>query len=357
MTLSQSHSFTKPTKAIIIILVGLMAGTLYPILSGEISDPFAMVNGIIIGLLGSTLIAAVELYGPTSHDRNTGFLSRVVGKSVLYTVCLVFLILIVLVLSRSLQYDLEVIDYVRSDAFYSLVFEEDFFIIMLYTLFLSTCVIFTNQISRKMGQGVLWNFITGKYHHPKEEERIFMFLDLKGSTQLAEQLGGIRFSNYINDFFYDITPAILEAKGEIYRYVGDEIVVSWDIKRGLRDANCVRAFFLARHALRKHREKYLKRYGTIPAFRAGYHCGKVVVGEIGKIKSQISFSGEVMYLASQIEQECKTFRRENLISIDLLKKISLPGIYEMKPVSNVTQKSGRQIDLYTIKEIEFEQPF
>ncbi|MBK7107553.1 MAG: hypothetical protein IPH62_19990 [Ignavibacteriae bacterium] len=46
---------------------------------------------------------------------------------------------------------------------------------------------FMLQVRDKFGQGILWKFITGKYLHPRQEERIFMFLDLKSATTIAEK--------------------------------------------------------------------------------------------------------------------------------------------------------------------------
>ena len=34
------------------------------------------------------------------------------------------------------------------------------------------------EIDRKLGPGNLWKMIIGKFYHPREEERIFMFIDL-----------------------------------------------------------------------------------------------------------------------------------------------------------------------------------
>jgi len=351
MTIRKSHTGNREEKALIIVIVGITAGVLYPILSKEIRDPFAMANGLIIGILGSLFIAVVELYISNSRSRKTGFIARIVIKSSMYTVFFSLLALLVLSISRSIQYDLSYGDYLVSEAFYSLVFREDFHIMILYILLFSSAIIFSNQLSRKMGQGVLWNFITGNYHNPREEERIFMFLDLKDSTTIAEKLGNIKFSNLINDFLYDITPSILNTSGVIYRYVGDEVVVSWKMKQGLRKANCVKTFFMAKHAIKRQREKYINEYGVVPAFTVGYHCGLVVVGEIGEVKSQIAFSGEVMYLTSKIEAQCKTKGVENLFSGDLLKLISLPGIYQMQPVSTIENGSGKKIDLYTVTDM------
>ena len=45
------------------------------------------------------------------------------------------------------------------------------------------------RIDQMLGRGVLAKFLTGYYYRPREEERIFMFLDLAGSTELAERIG------------------------------------------------------------------------------------------------------------------------------------------------------------------------
>ena len=351
MTTLRSHTSNREEKAVIIVIVGIIAGLLYPILSKETGDYYRMANGLIVGILGSGFIAAVELYISNPRNRKIGFIARITRKSSIYTIFFAFLILLVLSISRSMQYDMGYGDYLASDAFYNLVFKEDFHILILYTLLFSSGIIFSNQLSRKMGQGVLWNFVVGNYHNPKEEERIFMFLDLKDSTTIAEKLGDFEFSNLINDFLYDITPSIINNSGVIYRYVGDEVVVSWRMKQGLRNANCIRTYFLAKHAIKRQREKYLTQYGLVPAFTAGYHFGTVVVGEIGEVKSQIAFSGEVMYLTAIIESHCKTEGVEILMSGALLKRISLPDIYEMQSVSSIENRAGRKMDLYTITEV------
>ena len=66
-----------------------------------------------------------------------------------------------------------------------------------------------------------------------------MFLDLDDSTTIAEKLDDLKYHTFVNEFFKDITQSILFTKGEIYQYVGDEIVVSWNMKKGLANSNCV----------------------------------------------------------------------------------------------------------------------
>ena len=179
-----------------------------------------------------------------------------------------------------------------------------------------------------------------------------MFLDLNRSTHIAEKLGEIEYNKLLNMFFFDITDSILNTYGEIYRYVGDEVVVTWPLKRGLRNANCIRTFFLAKQAIRKEREKYLLAYGLLPEFTAGYHCGNVIVGEIGDVKSQIVFNGDVLYTTGTIEKKCKELEVEMLVSDNLIKRITLPAIYDMTKAGELTTEAQEKITLYTVKEME-----
>lgn len=260
------------------------------------------------------------------------------------------LVPLVLTFTGSIETKTGFFRYLVGDEMVQFIFYEDYYLIVLYTLFLSSTIIFTHQLSRKLGQNVLWNFITGKYRRPKEEERIFMFLDLNDSTPIAEKLGDIEFNNLLNEIFYDLTSTILSTYGEIYRYVGDEVVITWKMKNGLKHANCIRTFFQVKYTIRILREKYMTRYGFVPTFSAGYHCGKIIVGEIGDVKSQITFLGDVLYSTSIIEKKCRQLGKENLVSDTLLKRISLPEIYEMKPAGTIDTHS-RSMDLYTITEI------
>ena len=56
------------------------------------------------------------------------------------------------------------------------------YIIIIMTIFLM-------DVSEKYGRGTLKRLLMGKYYSPGKEERIFMFLDLKGSTTIAEKIG------------------------------------------------------------------------------------------------------------------------------------------------------------------------
>ena len=99
------------------------------------------------------------------------------------------------------------------------------------------------QINLFLGSNNLWKLFSGKFYNPHEEERIFMFLDLVGSTTIAEKLGHKTYSHFLRHCFHDLTEIVLKYQAEIYQYVGDEVVLSWKEKNGLERMNCIKTFF------------------------------------------------------------------------------------------------------------------
>ncbi|TCC88532.1 adenylate/guanylate cyclase domain-containing protein [Pedobacter frigiditerrae] len=183
------------------------------------------------------------------------------------------------------------------------------------------------QVNSKFGQGIFWDIIRGKYNTPKEEKRIFMFLDLNSSTTIAESLGDKTYHQLLKDIFQDITNPILENKGEIYQYVGDEVVVAWRYLDGLKNNKCINCFFDIKSQLYTLRDKYHQKYHLLPTFKAGIHCGTVIAGEVGVIKRDITYSGDVLNTTSRIQQMCKEFNQEMVVSITLMEELELNDRY------------------------------
>jgi len=156
------------------------------------------------------------------------------------------------------------------------------------------------QMDKKFGHGNLWKVITGKYHLPKEEYRVFMFADLKGSTTIAESIGDRKFHLLLRDFFSDVTNAILNNKGSIYTYVGDQVIIAWSSPGN----HCIQCFFDMRKSIELKKDVYLENYGLLPEFKAGMHAGCVITGEIGIIKRDITYSGDVLNTTSRIQDKC-----------------------------------------------------
>ena len=204
-----------------------------------------------------------------------------------------------------------------------------FFYIIVVDLFISVL----RQINMMLGPKKLNKFLLGKFYRPSEEDRLFMFLDLQSSTTLAEKLGHIRYSYLIQDCFNDLSVTI-EDDAEVYQYVGDEAVLTWLTKEGLRNSNFLNAFFRFKDQLESRRAHYEKTYGVLPFFKAGVHGGVVAVTEIGKYKKEIAYHGDPINTAARIQGKCNELGAELLISETLAQEVKAPS-FEMKEVGSV----------------------
>ena len=205
------------------------------------------------------------------------------------------------------------------------------------------------QFNTKFGEGNIWNMIRGKYQTPKTEQRIFMFVDLNSSTTIAEKLGDEKYHQLLKEFFADITNPILDNKGEIYQYVGDEVVIAWKYENGIEHNRCIECFFDMKKEIENHRTKYLEKYGLLPEFKAGIHCGKVVAGEVGIIKRDITFSGDVLNTTSRIQGRCKEFNVEIIASDDLIKGLLLTGKYNTQFLGSIKLRGKeKDVELSTV---------
>lgn len=189
------------------------------------------------------------------------------------------------------------------------------------------------QINNKFGYGVFKNFITGKYYTPKEEYKIIMFLDLNCSTTIAEKLGNTKYHELLRDFFSDITNPILDNNGEIYQYVGDEVVVAWKNRNGTDE--CVKCYFDIMKVFEMKKEYYISKYEIFPQFKAAFHSGEVVAGEVGIIKRDITFSGDVLNTTSRILTKCKEFKAGVIVSSSVLSGIKHINNFSVRHLGNI----------------------
>jgi adenylate cyclase len=196
---------------------------------------------------------------------------------------------------------------------------------VLFSLVASFVVVFMFDVSRLLGQNVLLNFITGRYHQPRLEERVFLFIDMEGSTGLAERIGPLAFHRLLSRFVVDLTDPIVAAHGEIHRYVGDEVIATWKLADGIAKARCVAACFAAMDQLARLAPDYKRDFGAAVNFRAGLHCGPVVTGEMGSMKREIVFLGDTVNTTARIQEFCRQTGDRVLASADLIDRLALPA--------------------------------
>lgn len=333
--------FTSFTSAAAVIFALLSKGFL---LSPVLNHLFF---GIVFGLITSSL----EYFFLEKRFRRMKFFVAVILRSLLYIALFILIILLIFKINVGFHNE-QFLDNARKFGSLSNFFQSREFIIMV-----SVCVImiffinFIRQINRLMGQNVLLNYVMGKYQLPLEEELIFMFLDLKSSTAIAERIGLEKNHEFLNDFFYDMTDPILECKGRIYQYVGDETVITWHMKDGISDLNCIKCFFKIQAKINTKKEIYIKKYDVYPEFKAGLHCGRVITGEIGDIKKDIVYHGDTVNTSSRIQYECNTYGKLLLISETLLSRLNTKGKYISESMGIIMLKGKTKgLELFSIEE-------
>lgn len=278
-----------------------------------------MLIAAILGLTYGIGIGTAEFYLDKKIFRKLSL-----GKVLLFKTCIsVSLFALMLLVFRFVLFDYLVapvltnIDVRLSER----AWDELVFMLLIYYFFMTFVIIFVNQVNRKYGPGVLVPLMLGKYRSPKEEERIFMFMDLKSSTSVAEKLGHLKYSSFIRDCFADINDVIIPYYAEVYQYVGDEIVVMWPGAEGLRDHVCLHFFFAVKKRFDAREKHYISKYGFLPVFKAAVHMGKVTAVEIGEIKKDIAYHGDTLNTTARLQGVCNDFKCDLLASEYLITQL------------------------------------
>ena len=223
------------------------------------------------------------------------------------------------------------------------------FFVYLFTLFFL-------QVCDKFGPGNLWRFLIGEFHSPRQVDRIFMFLDMKASTRIAERLGHHQYFNLLRHCFAEMTGPVTRFGGEIYQYLGDGIIISWPMSRGFKQWRCIHCFFAIRQQFRRRGSFFHRQFGILPVFKAGLHCGAVTAGELGQLKTEIVFSGAVLNTTARIQDQCNALGADFLISEQACGHLSDAGDYAFIPKDAVVLQGRRdKIRLFAVAEADRER--
>ena len=188
--------------------------------------------------------------------------------------------------------------------------------ILIFSLFLlGHLITFVRSVHKKFGTRVFMNTLVGKYQDPKEEDLIFMFIDMKHSTT---------YSNFIRDYYRLLSNCCEENHGEIYQIAGDGVFLTWKTKDCHRRARPLECFHDFAECLQRTKGKFIKRYGISPSFKAAAHCGKVISTEVGNFGSEMAYHGDVLNTTARIQTLCSKLGQDFLISEDLFAKLPLP---------------------------------
>ncbi|MBB6463282.1 adenylate/guanylate cyclase domain-containing protein [Flammeovirga kamogawensis] len=201
--------------------------------------------------------------------------------------------------------------------------QQSFIIYAIYVLTATALLNSVFQLKDILGPELFKSVLRGNYYTPKEENRIFMFMDLYNSTTIAESLGHMKYSMLIQECYRTMTDAISHNKASVYQYVGDEIVLTWLTEKGIKNNRCIRLFFDIEATLKSRSEYFMKEFGVVPEFKAGIHSGVVATSQIGVIKREVAYHGDTVNATSRLQEKCKELGVSMLVSDALAAKLDL----------------------------------
>jgi adenylate cyclase len=330
------------------ILIGAVVGAAYGHMMA-VSDGRPLLSfggvprGVITGVVITSILSSFEQFLLRPRLRRAPFLVNLIIKTAIYLVVILFGLSVGGWLLPS-----------PAEVGYWCTFQRQD---VLFAFAAVLVVRFIDDVNHLLGQNVLLNFVTGRYHRPRLEQRIFLFIDIAGSTALAERLGDLAFHRLVNRFVVDITDPIVAGYGEIHRYVGDELIATWKLADGIADARCVRACFDVLDRMAELAPVYLREFGARIHCRAGLHCGPVVTGEMGSVKKEIVFLGDTVNTAARIQEFCRQTGDDVLASATLVDLLELPSGIVKRPLGDLRLRGKEsEIVLYALEKSPGDRP-
>lgn len=214
-------------------------------------------------------------------------------------------------------------------------------ILSCFAIFLFSLMV---EINRLLGQGVLGNFVRGRYHQPREEDLTFLYIDVVGSTSIAERVGPTAFHAILDGFARDLSDVVLEHGGKIHKYVGDGIIITWPATNSASVLLAINCFFSFRQKIENRRAHYQNDLGYYPEFRGALHGGTVVVGEMGDMKREIVYLGDTVNTVARILSLAGDLKENFLSSTQMLENVMLPKELVARELGS-TPLRGRELSV------------
>lgn len=337
---------SKMVITLLIVFIAMIAGAGYAIFLDIVIRSEVSATSILKGAIRGCVISAVALafeyiFGKSRYGkalRQAPFLQSLGLRTLATTV-----VLLVAIIGSRLLFSSEIGSLFQ---WFKVGLPRDF----AFALTVAFIVHFVLQARRLVGGRELTYFILGRYNQPITEDRIFLLLDIVGSTEIARRLGDAKALELICRFFFDIAEPIAQKDGNTHLYVGDEVVVSWptlSIKQNTRCLECYRSIVTT---LAHNQKEYLRDFGQELDIRVGIHGGTVVSGECGDEKRQIVYIGDTINLAKRLQETCKEYDRRVVVSGELLNQLEMPTGMQREYLGRKVLR-GRDVEthLYSLK--------
>ena len=334
-------------------IIGAIAGIFYAIVEDLIEtttlDEFSllfllkmMLRGFIIGSCIGTSIGLFEAL-TVNVQRKYPVWKLFIIKTIYFVLIINFLLLAINALYLFIDGRIEGFPEYLSNSF---------IVNSVFGILVSVLMVTYMQVSKLHRRNELKHFIFGRYHNPVNENILLFFTDLKGSTSLAESMGNVKYANFLKDYYADISDPIFECKGDVYQYVGDEIIVYWKARSPEKNLRSVRCHQLIEQKIQQRESYYLNKYGHVPSFRTSLHAGSIVITWVGEVRREILFIGDVLNTCARMQDMCKQLGKDFLLSGETLEMLPTEIASEFKLEETIVPRGKHnEIQVYSRRKV------
>lgn len=169
----------------------------------------------------------------------------------------------------------------------------------------------------------------------EKKDLCFIFTDIRGFTTLCEGHKPEEIVEMLNHYLEIQSSIILDNYGDIDKFVGDEIMGTFEGPD--KELNACRASIAIRQAMAQEKEIALLAKKNVVSIGIGINTGEVIFGSVGA-KDRMDFTsiGDTVNLAARLEGANKTYGTKTLIT---------EAVYNLVKDEFIC----REIDLLTVK--------
>ncbi len=204
----------------------------------------------------------------------------------------------------------------------------------IYYYILSSLISFLRRLRKTFGEYVFYNYITGKYAQPTEEDRVFMFIDLNDSTRIAEEIGHVKYSRMLNKCFDDIIFSLKDFKYDIYQFIGDEMVLTW-LTKDDNDGKAIMMFESVKEQLKLFEGVNKFSFGVQPTFKTAVSSGMVTATLVGDKSKNVAYHGDVLNTTARLLGLCKSYKQDILFTQFDLKRLTKPLLFKPQHIDTL----------------------
>jgi adenylate cyclase len=104
-----------------------------------------------------------------------------------------------------------------------------------------------------------------------------------------------------------------------------------------------------KESLLRNSDNYFKNFGVKPEFKAGLHFGKVVSAQIGDLKREITYNGDVLNTTARIQNECNKYQRDCLVSGTHINRLTPINGFQWERIDTVTLRGKEtEVELFSV---------